>query len=109
MNEEIFVKIILAIITIIGGLISAYVIPYLRTKIGADQLDKVNYYIGVAVRCADQIFTEEQWKEKKEYVLDYAMRIVNEKLHINLTQEDVDIIIEGLVNEIHKNDLHKGV
>lgn len=102
MTEEIFVKIVLALITIIGGLVSAYVIPYLRTKIGADQLEKANYYIKKAVRCADQLFTEEEWEKKKAYVMDYALRIVNDKLHINLTEEDVNIIIEGIVNEVHK-------
>ena len=102
MTEELFVKIILALITIIGSIVSAYVVPYLRTKIGADQLEKANYYIKKAVRCADQLFTEDEWKEKKAYVMNYAMRIVNDKLHINLTEEDVNVIIEGIVNEGHK-------
>ena len=102
MTEELFVKIILALITIIGSIVSAYVVPYLRTKIGADQLEKANYYIKKAVRCADQLFTEDEWKEKKAYVMNYAMRIVNDKLHINLTEEDVNVIIEGIVNEVHK-------
>lgn len=102
MTEELFVKIILAIITIIGGLVSAYVIPYLKAKFSTEQLDTLTYYITVAVRCAEQIYTPEQWAEKKSYVTTYAKDVINDLVKINLTDEQLDAIIEGIVNEVKK-------
>jgi ethanolamine utilization protein EutQ (cupin superfamily) len=100
MSGELFVKVCMALITIIGAFVSAYVIPYLKSKIGEIELDKVTTYVSVAVRCAEQIYTTEQWQEKKEYVMDYVMNIINSKLKINLSYDELDTIVEGIVNEI---------
>ena len=103
MNSELFVKIILAIISICGALVTAYVIPFIKSKISSTELNKLIEYAKIAVRCAEQIYTVEQWQEKKEYVMDYVMKIMNEKLHINLSYDQIDTIVEGIVNEVKHN------
>lgn len=103
MTNELFVKIIGAIITLIVALVSAYVIPYINQKITAEDIETIRKYIEIAVRCADQIYVKEQWQEKKKFVFDYIRQVVDDKLHIHLTPEDIDNLIEGLVNEIHNN------
>ena len=92
MNSELFVKIVLAIISICGALVTAYVIPFIKSKISSTELNKLIEYAKIAVRCAEQIYTVEQWKEKKEYVMDYVMNIMIEKLHINLSYDQIKII-----------------
>lgn len=61
----------------------------------------VDYCI-LAVRAAEQMFTPEQWMEKKEYVTAYITDIVNNKLKIGLDEQDINNIIEGVVNEVKK-------
>lgn len=103
MTNELYVKIIGAILTIIAALISAYVIPYIKQKITAEDMATIRHYIAIAVRCADQIFTKDEWEKKKQFVFEYICNVADEKLHIHLTPEDIDNLIEGFVNEIHNN------
>lgn len=103
MNGELLVKIVLALISICGALVTAYVIPFIKSKISSTELNKLFEYAKIAVRCAEQIYTVEQWKEKKEYVMNYVMNIMNEKLHIDLSYDQIDTIVEGIVNEVKHN------
>lgn len=100
MDSSLFMKIIISIFSLISVLITVYVIPYLKSKMGSDEFDKLITYVTVAVRCAEQIYTPEQWKEKKEYVMNYVMDIMNNKLKISLTYDELDTLVEGIVNEI---------
>ncbi len=102
MTNELFLQIVGALITIAIALVSAYVIPWLKTKVNAEQIATFNYYLDLAVRCANQIYTPEQWKEKKEYVMNYLTSVVNTKLKLSLTEEDLSNLIEGKVNEIKR-------
>lgn len=99
MTSEIFVRIVLSIITIIGALVSAYVVPYLKIRVTDQQIKQLNYYVSIAVRCAEQIYTPEQWKIKKAYVMDYVTDMA-EIIGIKLSQDQIDTIVEGVVNEI---------
>lgn len=103
MNGELLVKIVLAIISICGALVTAYVIPFIKSKISSTELNKLFEYVKIAVRCAEQIYTVEQWQEKKGYVMNYVMNIMNEKLHIDLSYDQIDTIVEGIVNEVKHN------
>ena len=109
MQGEMFVKVILSLFSVISILVTAYVIPYLKSKIGNEEFDKLITYVTVAVRCAEQIYKPEQWEEKKEYVMNYVMDIMNNKLRISLTYDELDTIVEGIVNEIkHSKDYLEG-
>ena len=35
--------------------------------------------------------------------MGYVMKIMNEKLHINLSYDQIDTIVEGVVNEVKHN------
>lgn len=101
-NEQLFLQIISGVITIVFALISAYVIPWLKTKISKDQIETLNYYLELAVKCANQIYTEAQWQEKKQYVTNYIVDVINNKLSLTLTDQDIDTLIEGMVNHVKK-------
>ena len=100
MTNELFLKILSAIITIIMALVSAYVIPWLKSKVSKEQIDMFNYYLDLAVRCANQIYTADQWEQKKTYVMEYLTNVVNDKLNLTLTEEDISNLVEGKVNEV---------
>lgn len=108
MTTELFIKLATSIISILGVIFTAYIVPLIKANVSQKKLDQLSYYVSVAVRCAEQIYTPEQFKEKKQYVVDYVLDVVNSKLHINLNEQDIDIIIEGIVNEIkHDGEIKK--
>lgn len=104
MNGELFTQIILAIISIIGALVSAYVIPFIKAKMTQADMQRLVEFVKIAVRCANQIYTPEQWAQKKEYVLNLVKEFIESNLKIKLTDEQIDAIIEGIVNLIKKSD-----
>lgn len=100
MTNELFIKIVSALITIMCALITAYVIPYIKSKVDANKLEQFEFYAEKAVRCAEQLYTPEEWKEKKSYVMNYLAKVITDTLKINITYDEVNAIVEGLVNEI---------
>lgn len=104
MNEKLFIEIASGVITIAVALATGLLIPYLRTKIDSVKLKELDYYISMAVRCAEQLYTPDQWKEKKEYVTQYVTDVINNLLKLKLTPEEIDALIEGAVNQI-KHDI----
>lgn len=104
MNANTFMTIALAIISIIGALITAYVIPWIKTKISAQDMETITFWVRFAVRCADQLFAPEEWQQKKKYVMSYVVDMAR-KLKIDLTEQDLNILIEAAVNSLH----HGGV
>ena len=100
MTSSLFVKLLMGILSICSVLVTVYLLPYIKTKISTEDMKKLLNYAAIAVRCAEQIYTKEQWQEKKEYVMDYCMKIINEKLHIDVTYDELDTIVEGIVNEV---------
>lgn len=103
MTNELFIKIIGAVLTIAVSLITAFVIPWIKSKMNQTQLEKLDYYLNLAVRCANQIYTPEQWIEKKNYVTHYITDKVNNGLKLSLTSEDIDLLIEGVVNSVKES------
>ena len=99
MNNEMITVIIKAIVAVLSVLITSVVIPYIKGKIGENKYNEIKYYVEYAVRCAEQIYTPEQWQEKKAYVKEYIIRKANE-FGIDMTEEDINVLIEGIVNEV---------
>jgi LL-H family phage holin len=104
MNEKLFLEIASAVISIAVALVTGLLIPYLKTKINSDKLQELDYFIKMAVRCAEQLYTPDQWKEKKEYVTNYVTDVINTTLKIKITPEELDALIEGAVNQIKHNE-----
>ena len=92
MTTEAFIKIAGSVITIVITLIGVYIIPAIKARMTKDDMETIAYYIDLAVRCAEQIYTKEQWKDKKDYVKKYIANIVNSKLNIKLTEDDIDTL-----------------
>jgi len=107
MSNDVFIKIVGAIITIAIALVSTYVIPAIKNHLSQQDMDLLMNYLTIAIRCADQIYTADQWKAKKTYVKAYIIEVIDEKLHIKLTDQDIETLIEGLVNEIHNNGIRE--
>jgi len=99
MNNEMITVIIKSVVAILSVLITSVIIPYIKEKIGESKYEEIKLYVEYAVRCAEQLYTSEQWQEKKAYVKAYIIRKAAE-LGVNMSDEDLDILIEGIVNEV---------
>lgn len=99
MTPEQITKIVEALLTILGIIVSAYVIPWIKTKINAEKLEQLEVFCEQAVRAAEQLYTPEEWKLKKAYVLSLVNEQI-EKLGLGLNEAEVDAIIEGIVNYV---------
>lgn len=106
MNNEVFFRLIYLALTLIAGLVSAFVVPALRswiqTKVTAEQMSQLEDIIEKSVRRCEQAYTPEEWAEKKQWVITYITDVINDKFSLNLTYRDVDTMIEGIVHEVKK-------
>lgn len=102
MTTDMFIRLIMAIASIVGIVISAYVIPFIESKYTREELECLMIYIEKAVRCAEQIYTPEEWLAKKRYVVTYIKNLIGSAIKIDLTDEQIDTLIEGVVNEVKK-------
>lgn len=76
--------------------------PFIDSKISATEQDKLLEYTKIAVRCAEQLYTPEQWTDKKRYVLARVKEALGTIFKIELTELQIETLIEGCVNEVKK-------
>lgn len=95
MSIDIIVKII---IPILGAVVTYILVPWIKEKTTAEQQKNIKFLVQVAVNAAEQIFEEAgQGDKKKQYVIDF----LNSK-GINITEKELDILIEAAVFELNK-------
>lgn len=96
-----FTLVIKAIIELALTVATAFLIPYLKTKWDSSRIDKMMQYVEIGVLSAEQLFTAEQWQDKKQYVQIF----LHEKGY-NIDSIEVDSAIESAVKRI-KTELQK--
>lgn len=89
-------QIIVAVLTLIFSLISAFLIPYLKTKVSNEQFTTIQMWVKIAVQAAEMIYVGTgRGEEKKEYVLDF----LNSK-GFSLNIGEIENLIEAAVLEL---------
>lgn len=89
---------VLAALTLIIALISAFAIPYIKSKTSAEQFSTIQLWVKVAVNAAEQLFTGSgRGEEKKTYVLEFL-----ESKGFTIDLESIDALIEAAVLELNK-------
>ena len=99
MDERLF-QIILALIPVLGAIITGFVIPYIKEKIGAERLAKYEYWASLAVRAAEMLWVESgSGKTKKQYVVDFLNNMFN-KNKVIITEQQIEILVESAVKQM---------
>ena len=99
MDERLF-QIILALIPIIGAIITGFVIPFIKEKIGAEKLAKYKHWANLAVRAAEMLWTESgKGSDKKQYVVDFLNKMFN-KNKVVITEQQIEVLVESAVKEM---------
>lgn len=87
-----------AVIALIAAVITAFVIPWIKSKTTAAQREEINAWVKIAVTAAEQIFTETgMGKEKKAYVLKFL-----EEKNLKIDEKSVDLMIESAVKNMNQ-------
>jgi hypothetical protein len=99
MSPELITELTQAILSVVLILISAYVIPWLKNKIGEDKYINLIDFAEIVVRSAEKIYTPEQWQEKKKYAMNAIIQKAKD-IGLNLSEEELNAIIEGAVHAV---------
>lgn len=90
MDAELFVQIMLGVITIVTAILGKAIIPYAKEI-------RVYKWIQFGVQAAEQLFQESgQGERKKQYVLEFL-----HKKGIKLNESELEVLIEAFVNDLH--------
>lgn len=99
MDDRLF-QIILIIIPVLCTILTAYIIPYIKAKIGTENLSKYEYWVNIAVKAAEMIWTETgHGTDKKQYVIEFMNNMFNSKKTI-ITEEQINLLIESAVKNM---------
>lgn len=85
-----------AAITLLVAIVTAFVVPWLKNKIGQQNMDEFLAWVNIAVAAAEQLYDSTDGEKKKQYVLAYL-----ENKGFSVDEEDVDNAIEAAVLELH--------
>ena len=91
-----YTDIIKAVITLITALVSAFLVPYIKSKYSEAQLKKWQNIVDIGVSAAEQLYHSDQAQEKKTYVLKY----LSEK-GLKLDAQTLENLIEASVLPLH--------
>ena len=85
------------IIALIAAVVTAFVIPWIKSKTTAAQREEINAWVRIAVTAAEQIYSGVgKGKEKKKYVLDFLA-----EKNLKIDEESVDLMIESAVKNMN--------
>lgn len=82
------------LIAVISLLITSFLIPYIKSKLNAEQQARLEQYVKIAVGAAEQLYGSKTGQEKKEYVVSF---LLSKGLVF-----DVDEITAMIENEVYK-------
>ncbi len=105
--DAVLLRIILALIGLLGTIITAYAIPYFKVSTTKEQRETIYFWVKMAVYAAEQMKDAGLIQvPKKDFVIEYLVSI-----GINITPKDMDVLIEAAVTELKAsgNELKKDV
>ena len=91
------------LITLAVMLISAFLVPWLKKKVGAEDMGDFIRWVEIGVAAAEQLFNADATQAKKQYVLDF---LLEKGFYYN--DQEVDAAIEAAVIRLH-NELYGNV
>ena len=88
-----------ALIALVAALITAFLIPYIKTKMTAEQQKNLVQWVEFAVLAAEQLYGSGMGQEKKAYVLEFLRQ---QGYTVDAAQ--LEVLIEGAVKELLNNE-----
>lgn len=93
-----------AVAALIAAIITAFVVPCIKSRTTTNQQQQINVWVRIAVTAAEQIYTGSgRGEEKKAYVIDWLR-----KHGVTVDESKLDALIEAAVFELNKGLLTIG-
>lgn len=96
-------KVILAIISLLGTVLTAFVIPLIKAKLNIakaemseNQAAMLDLFIATFCKAAEQLYRSDEGQKKKAYVLDAL-----EQMGYDINTIEIDAGIEAFVLDLH--------
>lgn len=99
MTDKLF-ELLLAAIPVIGTIITVFIVPYLKSKLGTEKLNNYMEYAKLGVKAAEIIYNETGMGIAKK---EYAVKFMNEFFNKNktvITEKQIEVLIEAAVQEL---------
>lgn len=88
-------------LTLIAAVITAFIVPYIKSKTSEAQQKKLTALVEIAVMAAEQIFRETgMGKQKKAYVLNWLS-----ERGVTVDESKLDALIESAVYSLKEGQL----
>lgn len=95
-----FTNTALFFISALGAIITYFVVPLIKSKLSASEIEKLKYWTDIAVRFyEDNIAGKGMGDKKKEKVLEFLVEkgfVVNES--------ELDMVIDAIVNQLNNTE-----
>lgn len=95
-------QILLGIIILIGGAVSLFVVPYLKTHMTAEQISILAGIAQTVVYAAEKIFGAKMGEDKLRYALNLAKDLLTKK-GLTFDEDVIRAAIEAQVQELNLN------
>lgn len=96
-------EIIEAIVAVFVVIMSLVVIPFIKSRIGEQNMDNFLKWVEIAVAAAEQLYDSADGPVKKRYVLNYLY-----SKGFTVDETEMNLAIEAAVNRLH-NELYGAV
>lgn len=93
--------VVTGVITLVGALLTVFAVPYIKSVLSADKLERLSTWVRVFVHAAEQLFSGSgRGSEKLQYVAD-MLRSKGYKIDVDDTTDAVRAMIEAAVLELN--------
>lgn len=99
MSPEMITEVTKAVITVVLVILSAYVVPWVKSRIGEDKYETILDFAEIVVRSAEKMFTPEEWAQKKAYAVNMVEN-KSKELGLDINEKKINAIIEGAVQAV---------
>lgn len=99
MNTDILFEILKLVVIIATAVVTRYVVPYLKEKIGAEKLAAIENEVRTLVLAVQQLYPNKTGDERLYIVTQETSKFLNEK-GIELTADQIRYLIESAVKEM---------
>lgn len=98
MNEILF-EIIRVVVMVAALVVTRYLVPWLKEKIGAEKMTQIEMWVKYAVEMAQQVYWSKPGEDRKAIVTESLRDILIAK-NISISEEQLDVLIEAAVKEM---------
>ena len=92
-------QILLGLILIVGAIIGGFIIPAIRARLSAEQIELLKGIAQTAVFAAEKIFGAKMGADKKAYAIKLVKKLL-EKKNLTFDEEVIDAAIEAQVQQL---------